>query len=458
MSNEKTLHEGSVWKLIGTMSLPVIVVMLLQVLYNMADVFFMGRTGQTMQVAAIGLAGPVFTVISAFNTLIGFGGCTAVSMALGRGDSQQVKQYSSFVLWFGLAAGAAVGAALLLCMEPLVHLLGANAETASYTSSYLRILALGAPFSIAGGALGNSIRADGDSKGAMLASTLGIGINIALDPLFISGFGWGITGAAIATVLGNLVSLLALLLVSRKKEGFSISLKDFTLRPQVSLKVLGYGLPMAAGTLLMSFSGIFSNRLLVAYGNSAVAAQGVAGKAGMFICMIVMGICMGVQPAVSYNFGAGDRKRVNRIVLGVGAFAVALGAVLAAAIAFFRTGFVAAFLDVPAVTSLGTRMVTVSLIGAPFYGIYQMSSIYLQGTGKVSYATLTSLLRQGIVLVPVLFLLNSLFGLSGYLWAGVVADLISTGIGAALCLKWAGSQKRAAGSGFVFGAQLSKAV
>lgn len=444
MKNEKMMKEASVWKLLCTMSLPMILIMLVQVVYHMADVFFMGRSGSYMQVAAISLASPVFSIISAFNTLIGFGGCTAVSMALGKGDTQKVRQYSSFVFWSGILVGIVVGVAILLGMDPILGLLGANEETAGFTADYLRILAVGAPVSIAGGALGNTLRADGESKGAMIAMMLGTITNIVLDPILISTFGMGIRGAAVATVLGNLVSCVGMLIAMQKKEVFSASWKDLTLAKDVSIRILGYGVPMAAGTLLMSLSAMFSNRVLVSFGNNAVAAQGVAGKAGMLISMVIMGICMGMQPAVGFNHGAGNTKRVHKLVFGTALFSVVLGTVMAAGVFLMRQGFVGAFLDDPAVTSIAVRMVTASLLGAPFFGVYQMASVYLQGTGKVSYATVTSLLRQGIILMPVLLVLTHLFGLSGFMYSAVVADLISTGISLVLCLRWAKEQKEKA--------------
>ncbi|MBR2264911.1 MAG: MATE family efflux transporter [Firmicutes bacterium] len=438
MKNERMLKEAPVWKLLCSMSLPMILIMLVQVLYNMADVFFMGRSGSYMQVAAISLAAPIFSVISAFNTLIGFGGCTAVSMALGRGDTQKGKQYASFVLWSGLASGVLVGAVILAGMKPIVSLLGANAETAGFTADYLRILAIGAPVSIASGALGNTLRADGESKGAVVAMMLGTVANIILDPILISGLGMGIRGAAYATVIGNAISFVAMVREVRKNPFFSSSLKDLKLS---SWKILGYGVPMAAGTLLMSLSSVFSNRMLVAFGNDAVAAHGVAGKAGMLITMMIMGICMGVQPAVSFNYGAGDRKRVQRIVVGVGLFSVLFGTVLAAGIFLMRQGFVGAFVEDPEVVGLGVRMVTAGLIGVPLFGVYQITSVYLQGTGKVSYATVTSLLRQGIILVPVLVIMTNLFGLTGFIYSAVIADVISTGLGFCLALKWKQEQE-----------------
>ena len=436
MKNEKLMREGSIAELLLKMSLPVILIMMVTVLYNLADVFFIGRFGDRFQLAAISLAGPVFSTVSAFNTLIGFGGCTACSIALGEGREDRVKQYSAFVLYASLGLGLLLGALLLCLMRLLLALLGTNEETAGYTAQYLRILALGAPFLIMSGALGNTVRADGDVRGAMLASLTGTLLNIALDPLFIAVFRWGCGGAALATVIGNIVSLLLLLRAARKKKAFSLSIREFTLRGEISLRVLGLGLPMAASTLLMSFSSAISNRLTVSYGNVAVAARSVAGKSAMLIPMIVMGLCMGVQPAVSYVYGCRDRARLRRIVLGVGAVCVAVAAAMSAVFFLFREQFVAAFSPDAEIIALGKTMMLGTLLAVPMEGVYHMCSTYLQATGKVSYATLTSLMQKGLVFLPVLLLMEHFFGLGGIIFTSAVTTLISTCIALLLCRRW----------------------
>jgi len=445
MKNEKMMKEAPVWKLILTMGLPVIVVMIVNVLYNMADVFFMGQTGETMQVAAISLAGPAFNIFTGMGTLFGSGACTAIAMALGKGEREQVKYYSSFCVWGSVGVGILLSAAMLLFMDPLLAMMGADSQTVGYAASYLRIIALSSPLMMFSGALGNAIRADGSSAKVMVISLAGTFVNIALDPLFILVFHWGIAGAAIATVLGNLVSSVLMFLHVRKSDCFSVSPKYFTLRKSVSLRTLGFGLPMAAGTVLMCFSGMFSNQLLVKYGNIAVAANGVASKAGMLVPMIVMGVCMGIQPAISYAYGAGDQKRLRKIVMGTGVAATLISTVLGAVFLLNREAFVRAFLDDPQVLEYG-KLMMLSLIAAPVGGIYQLCAAYLQGTGKVSYATFTALLQKGIVFVPVLYLGEFLFGLHGIVFAGAVTDVISTAVGVALCLRWAGKlQKRQPG-------------
>ena len=397
MKNEKLMREGSVAQLLVKMSLPVILIMMVTVLYNLADVFFIGRFGDRFQLAAISLAGPVFSAVSAFNTLIGFGGCTACSIALGEGRDDLVRRCSAFVLYASLFLGLILAALILGGMPLLLSLLGTNGETAAYTAQYLRILALGAPFLIMSGALGNTVRADGDVRNAMLASLSGTLLNIALDPLFIAVFRWGCGGAALATVIGNIVSLVLLLRAARKKKAFSLSIRDLTLRKDVSLRVLSLGLPMAASTLLMSFSSTISNRLTVSYGNVAVAARSVAGKSAMLIPMIVMGLCMGVQPAISYVYGRRDRARLRRIVLGVGAVCFAAATLMSAAFFLFREEFVAAFSPDPEIIALGRNMMLGTPLAVPMEGVYHMCSTYLQSTGKVSYATLCSLMQKGLM-------------------------------------------------------------
>ena len=434
MKSEKMMREAPVWKLLVQMSLPVVCVMLVNVLYNMADVFFMGRTGETMQVAAISLASPVFAIFSAFNTLLGFGACTASSIALGQGDLKSVKHYTSFALYASLFLGVLTTIIVFLFTNPLLSLLGANEQTAEHAAVYMRIFSLGAPFMVAGGSLGNTLRADGDSVNPLKATMAGTITNIVLDPIMISGLHMGIRGAALATVIGNVLSFILVVRASKSKEAFSVSPRDFSLRPEISLKVLSYGLPMAAGTMLMSFSHTFANRLLVRYGNEALAAQGVAGKAGMLISMLVMGICMGVQPAVSYSYGRRDTKRLREIIFGTGLTAVLIGVVMGGSFLIFRDAFVQSFLDDPQVIAYGRQMMLGGIVTSPLYGIYQMCAVYLQGTGKVTYATITALMQKGIVYILVLYLMHGAFGLTGLIFTSAVTDVITTAFALVFCL------------------------
>ncbi len=440
MNDEKKLREASVAKLLLTMSLPVILVMTMNVIYNVADVFFIGRTGDTVQVAAVSLAGPVFTAISALNTLIGFGGCTAISIVLGTQNAdpshsleegfRESRKYSAFVVYSSLFLGAVILIALLARMSALLPLLGTDAQTAPYTRDYLTVLAIGAPWMLVGGAMGNTIRADGDTKNAVIGAISGNLVNILLDPILISVLHMGARGAAIATVAGNLVSCVWMLYAAHKKPAFSLSIRDFTLKKEVSLRVLSLGIPMAVGTLLMSFAGAFGNNLMARYGSTAIAARAVGGKVGMIVPMVIMGVCMGIQPAISYAYGmklrTGDGSRLKAIVKGTGICSVLTGTILSLILFLFREQLVSAFITDPAVLPLGKTMLIGAIIVQPVYGIYQLSSTYLQAIGRVPEATVTSLLRQGIVYIPVLYGMEALFGLTGLVYSSAVTDVIST--------------------------------
>lgn len=432
MKSEKMMKEAPVWKLLLTMGLPCVVIMIVNVLYNMADTFFIGQTGDALQVAAVSLAGPAYTFLSCLGTLFGSGACTAIALALGKGERDKAKCYSAFATWAGVGSGVLLAAVMLLFLDPLLSLLGANAETAGFSAQYLRIALLGAPFIMFNGAAGNFIRADGSTAKAMVISMAGTFLNIALDPLFIQVFHWGVAGAAVATVIGNVLTSVMVYLHVRKSDCLSVSIKDFTWRKEISLRTVSLGLPMAASTILNCFSAVFANQLMVQYGNITVAAQNVAGKAGMLIVMIVMGVCMGIQPAISYVYGCGDKQRLRKIVTVTTITSLILSTVLCAVCLLNREAFIRAFLDDPAVLELGKTMM-LPLFITPVCAIYQICASYLQGIGKAGPATLVSLLRQGLVYVPMLFLTNALWGLTGLIFAGSIADLVATAVALVPC-------------------------
>lgn len=357
MANERILKEAPVWKLIISLSFPVILIMIVNVVYNMADVFFISRTGDPNQIAGISLASPVFSAVSAFNTLIGFGGCTAVSIALGRQEEKKVREYTCFVLYGSFLLSLILMAVLFAGMPVLLRLLGTDQATAPFCEAYLRIIILGAPFLLVSGALGNTMRADGDVKSVMVWTMAGTLMNIALDPLLISVLHMGVKGAAAATVAGNIASSAGLLRLAMKKDYFSLNLKDFTLRPDVSLYILSLGLPMAAGTLLMSFSSAFGNNLAVKYGTQVIAARSIAGKIGMLSAMIIMGLCMGMQPAISYNHGADNRQRMMGIIRGTLTAATVTAVAMASVIWLARDPFMSAFIDNEEIIALGKRFI-----------------------------------------------------------------------------------------------------
>lgn len=433
MKNETMMKEAPLWKLMLKMGLPCVVIMLVHVLYSMADTFFIGQIGDPVLVAAVSLASPAYTIFSCLSTLFGGGACTAIALALGKGERKKARHYSAFAVWAGVATGLVLMAAMLIFQAPLLRFLGANEETAEPAAQYLNIVLLGSVAAMFTGVAGNAVRADGSTAKAMGITMAGTLLNIALDPLFISVFHWGVQGAAIATVLGNVVSGILLLLHCRKSDFLSLSIRDFTLNPSVSLYVLSLGTPMAASTVLSCFASVFANQLLVQHGTIAVAAQNVAGKAGMLIGMVVMGICMGIQPVISYLYGAGCRERLRRLMAVTVMTGVLVSGILCGACLVCREGFMRAFINDAEVIELG-KLMLLPLFITPICGVYQACTSYLQSIGRSGAATVVSLLRQGLLYVPLLFLTNALWGLTGLVFASALADVGATAVAVAICL------------------------
>ena len=436
VSNEEMLRSGDYRTLALKLCVPAVLIMVVMVLYHMADVFFIGQTGDPNKVAAVSLASPMFSILSGLGVLLGNGGCTAISLALGKGDYNRTKKISSFAIWGAALTGAVFAVAVLALMNPVCRMLGTDAETEAFTAEYLRIIAIGAPIIMLTNVVPALIRADGSTTDSMIGNMIGTVLNIVLDPLLISVFGMGVSGAAMATVAANAVSLGYYALFLRKKAKiYSASPRDISLKKDVVWTVISLGLPMSISTILASVSGAVANNLMMAYGSVAVAGQSVASRIGQMVSMVVMGICMGMQPAISFNYGAGNKKRLTEILKKTTGLAVIAGTVLSALCLIFRDQLLNAFLNNPDVLQIGRVCLLAAVVIGPFYGFYQICTTYLQAAGKTRQAITVSLLEKGLVYIPVLFLMNWLFRMYGIVFAGTVTTVISSIAALVFCYK-----------------------
>ena len=224
--------------------------------------------------------------------------------------------------------------------------------------------------------------------------------------------------------------------MKKKQKNYSLAIQDFKISDKILTNVVSLGLPLALSTVLMSFASMFSNKLLIGYGDIVIAANGVASKSGMLLAMIAMGICMGVQPAISYNYGAGNLRRMKQIIKATGVLTVVVGTVLSGVFLIFRDQIIGVFMHDPELLEYGKQIMLASLVTGPIYGIYQLCTTYLQATGKVSYATIVSVLRQGLIYIPILVLTNYLWEFTGLIFAAAISDVLSIIIGLYLSLKW----------------------
>lgn len=426
MQNE-AIFQKSVWKAIFSLSIPALISIVVMMFYNMADMYFVSWLGDYSQVASVSLVMPIFSILMAISTMIGNGGCTRIAQALGQHDEQQVRSYSALCVWSSIILGIIFAIACFLFCTPLLHFLGANEEMWNYTKSYLLILAIGAPIILLNHSIGGALRGEGEIKAGLLGGMLATISNIILDPFFIIVLKLGVSGAAIATVLGNVIAVIYYFIYKIKGKTHCI----IELRPSYAhdIKALGsilaLGLPNAISSILGGFAGTFSNHILVGYGTAAVAAMAAAGKAIMLVTMIQMGICMGIQPLLAYCYGGKDYTKLKEILQKVTILTMVIGTMLTVSIYLGREWVIGLFIKDPSVVALGAHLVTYQILMGPFIGIYYLSTNFLQASGNAPSASIASALRQGLLLIPLLYLFSGLFQLEGLPIANLVADAVS---------------------------------
>ena len=436
MENNKNLEVFSsmpVPKAVMKNALPAMAAMLMVLVYNLADTFFIGQTHNALLVAAVSLATPVYLIFMSIGTLFGIGGTSVISRALGEGRKEKARKSCAFCFWGCVFVGILLAALILIFIDPILNLIGASADTYEYAKSYLSIIVFAGPFVLISNCYGNVIRTEGESGKAMLGLLLGNLVNVILDPIFILVLGLDIKGAAIATVIGNIVGAgFYISYFLKGKSMLSISLKDFTVKQGIAASVLAIGVPAALGDALMSVSQIIINSQMAHYGDMAVAGMGVAMKVITITGMICMGLGQGVQPILGYCVGAKTWKRFKEVFKFTIIFALILGTVLAAICYVFTNQIVSAFLTDQTAFSYAVQFARILLSTSFLFGVFYVLVNALQAMGAATPALLISMSRQGIIFIPALFILQAVVGMTGLVWAQPVADVLSILIAAIL--------------------------
>lgn len=434
-TNTDLFEKAPVPKAVATMAVPTMISMLVVVIYNMADTFFIGQTKDPLQVAAVSLATPVFMIFMALGHLFGIGGSSAISRALGERKKDRAWHISSFCCYGALGLGMIVAILSVLGMEQILHLIGASENTIGFARQYLTIIAVGAPTIMFSTAFANILRGEGASRESMIGNLLGTIVNIVLDPVMILGLGWGVSGAALATIIGNIAACLFYIsYYVRGKSMLSIHLKDFKIGDGIAAAVASIGIPASLNNILMSFANIILNQALVGYGDTPVAAMGVALKSNMLVVLLQIGLCVGIQPLIGYNYGSGNKKRLMQVFKFTGVVSVMMGMFLTLFMIIARKTMIQVFIDDAEVVAYGIRMVVALQLSAPFIGILFLCINTIQGMGKALPSLILTVCRQGLIFIPLIFLLNSMFGLDGVIYAQPTADYLSILVGILICV------------------------
>ena len=432
-SNLHVLEEMPITRAIIHMALPSVLSMLVNILYNLPDTFFIGKLNDPVQVAAVSIAMPVFGFQMAIAGIFGAGGGSYLSRLLGKRDFEQARETTTTAIFSAMIASILMAIGGILAIPAFLDAAGASAEVVPYATQYLRIILLGSPFVMLKFAMVQLIRAEGSARQAMYGLFIGTGANIILDPLFIFVLNMGVTGAAVATLIGHGRGMLYYASYYRGKHSLAKpSLRYLHLRREIYRQILYIGLPASLGQIMMSVGNTLSFKLASVYGDSAVASLGVSSRVFSIPIFVFIGMSIGVQALIGFNYGARNFARMKLVIRRAVTISLYLAAGFTLLFALFPGQLIATFIKDPQIMNIGTLILQAYVFAIPFAAVGMIMMSALQAMGKALPAFIVSLSRQGIIYIPFLFLLNRMFGFEGLIFAMPLADILTTVVSSTL--------------------------
>lgn len=424
IDNYTFLTQAPAHRVILTMAVPTIITMLVTSLYNIADTFFVGQLN-TQSTAAVGVVFPVMFFIQAFGFFFGHGSGNYISRELGakRHGNAEIMASTGFV--YSLVMGCVVMIVGLLTIRPLAVWLGSTPTILPYTEKYMSIILIGAPFMTSSLTINNQMRLQGNAAFAMYGIISGAVLNVILDPIFIFAFDMGVAGAALATVIGQIVGFCVLFFMSRSGENIRINVRKFSPRLAFLKEIVFGGSPSLSRQGLACIAVMMLNVAASTYGDAAIAAMSIVNRITMFIMSAVIGLGQGFQPFCGFCYGAGLYARLRE---GFG-FTVKVGTVFLLVFSFvgffFCDDAIGIFRNDPDVIKIGTVALCWQLATYPFNAFTMVGNMMLQTTRKPLRANILAAARQGLFFIPLIILLPYLFGLTGVVICQSCSDVLS---------------------------------
>lgn len=432
----RLLRDEKVSKAILKLSIPMVMGMMIQVLYNLVDTYFIGMLNDANQLAAVNISLPVFMMLMAIAGIVGSGSSSYISRCLGNKDYEEANKTISIATGILIIMSIIVMIAGIFMSPNIAKGLGANKATFNYTYKYIFIMFIGAIPVMCSYALGQLLRSEGNIMQSVIGLTLGTVVNIVLDPVFIFGLKMEITGAAIATIIGQTSTLLYFMYAFLKgKTTLKINLKKFKYDKNIFKEIFTIGVPASLNQMLMGVATVIVNNIAVGYGTLTVAGMGVAMKIMTIGTFVFMGFSAGCQPLVGYNYGCNNISRVKEIIKKGIIITSIIGLSLALIFGVFANSLIGLFTSEPEVINKGAIILRALIISLPFVGGQMISTTSAQSMGKVVVAFILSISRQGLLYMPLLIILNKVFGFSGFIYAQPITDMIMLTFSAILLFK-----------------------
>lgn len=429
MDKSKQLGELKISKLLFKFSVPAIIGMLVNALYNLVDRIYIGRGVGTLGIGATTIAFPVMLIMMAFSMLIGIGANSLVSIRLGQNRKEEAEGIFGNALVLLITISLVLSIIGLAVLVPFLKLLGASDQILPYAKDYLQIILIGGVFQSIGMGMNNFIRSEGNPKVAMYTMLVGALINTILDPIFIFVFNWGMKGAALATILAQAVSAIWVLsYFLRGKSLLKIKVKYLKLKLRYIGSILSLGAAPFAMQIAASALNVIMNNNLGDYGGDvAISGMGIVNSIVTVMIMPIFGINQGVQPIIGYNYGAKKYDRVKEAYKLAVIFATVIVTIGWIVTRLFPEQLVYLFNKKDKeLIDFGTFAIKRFMIFFPIIGFQIVSSNYFQAIGKPLHSALLGLSRQVLILIPALIILPKFFGLNGVLSAGPLSDILSS--------------------------------
>jgi putative MATE family efflux protein len=425
--NMALMESTPVWLSIIRLALPMMFSMIAQLVYNMTDTFFIGQTGESNMVAGISLAMPLFIVSQGIGNIFGVGASSYISRMLGARERETAKRANAVSFYTTILTGAVITIALLLFRKSILRIIGTSDATFVHADNYFSIISAFIIVALLNISLSGQIRSEGATDKAMIGMLIGIVINIILDPIFILVLNMGTAGAAWATVVGQIASLVYLLWCFMSPQTMlSIHPRDFKPSKKIYAEIFKIGLPAALSNIVMSLAMAARNLMAARYGDMVIAGMGVAIRVESLSFMLIMALAMGYQPFAGFNYGAKNYARLKKGMVITFLYTTALALFFVGGFALAGRSIIALFINEPQTISAGATFLRAFLFGLPVLGIQMTIMVTFQALGKPVLGMIVSLGRQCLFYMPLLYVFNHFWGFEGFVFSQPVADIATT--------------------------------
>lgn len=424
-SNLYYLKDAPIRKAISHLSLPMMLGMSVGTIYSIMNAFFIGLVHDTAMLTAITLGLPIFTLLMAVGNVLGVGGGTFITRRIAQGDHEHAKHIAGYSFYSAIIAAVIIAILALIFAGPLVHLLGADASTSHYTTIYLLTLLTGGITIIWNFTLEQLVRAEGASKESMYGMIISIIVSLLLDVLFILILDWHVFGAAFSMVLANLASTLYYVyFLERKSESMTGFLSRFRLKLADQLEIYKIGVSELLQASFLIVSTLLLNNYSMGYGEHVVASFGIALRIVQVPEFLAMGIYLGLIPLIAYTISSRDLLRLKSVYKHAAWLVAGITGIFSAVVYLFQDTVMGLFSSDPVVLAMGSSILLAMLVSAIFNGFAGLFSGIFKAAGEV-VPTNVMAVCQGILFIPVIWIMHNGFGLTGIIWSSTITEVIA---------------------------------